>query len=183
MKATTHILIPIASILLSMPLLSSCNQNKGTDTSTTDSTTIVKPSDAASAADAVKKEMEIKTIEAFLKDIYTGGDIDKIFEDSWVKKHCTPEVEQMLIDEYEYDGGGYGSWIIGGWGAGEDLDTEFKGITHDDKYYYATIGVKPGGFSADYAKGERVIRFSINLVKGVPVIQSVEWIKDIEYIE
>ena len=134
----------------------------------------------AAKAEQAKKDADVEVIKKFLAAIYKNGGANDIFEDSWVHKHCTPRMQKKLRDEYMYDGEpGWGGWIIGGWEAGEDMETKFTDITYDGQYFYATL--IPTGYSKEYAKGKRVIRFEVNLVNGTPVINDCKWIKDFKY--
>lgn len=147
----------------------------------TDSIAAVEAAEEAAKAEQAKKDADAEVIKKFLAAIYKQGGANDIFEDSWVHKHCTPKMQKILRDEYMYDGEpGWGSWLIGGWGAGEDMETKFTGITYDGQYFYATL--IPTGSSKDMGiKGKRVIRFEVNLVNGTPVINDCKWIKDFKY--
>lgn len=140
----------------------------------------VAAAEEAAKAEQAKKDADAEVIKKFLAAIYKQGGANDIFEDSWVHKHCTPKMQKILRDEYMYDGEpGWGSWLIGGWGAGEDMETKFTGITYDGQYFYATL--IPTGYSKGSVKGRRVIRFEVNLVNGTPVINDCKWIKDFKY--
>lgn len=131
----------------------------------------VATADSASVEEVSEEEInkEDETITNFLKAIYTPRGTSEIFEDKWVYKHCTAKMQKKLRDEYDYDGEGWGSWIIGGWDAGEDIDTKLDGVTFDGTYYYAAL--KPGKDAKNFGyRGKRVIRFTMLLEDGVPVI-------------
>ena len=131
------------------------------------------------ATEQAKKDADAEVIKKFLAAIYKPGGASEMFEDSWVHKHCTPRMQKILRDEYMYDGQGWGSWIIGGWEAGEDMETKCTGITYDGQYFYATLA--PTGYSKGYAKGKRVIRLEVNLVNGTPVINDCKWTRNFKY--
>lgn len=124
------------------------------------------------------KNRENKDITKWLTDIYCGNTIDSLFVDEWVYTHCSDNMQQTLQAEYDYDcdqAPCWGSWIIGGWGAGEDLNTTLEGITFDGTYYYATL--LPDDVTGSIT-GKRIIRFVVNMVDNVPVIDECEWIED-----
>lgn len=124
-------------------------------------------------------EQDVAIITDFLNSIYHGNGLSDIFEDEWVYQHCSPRMQKTLRNEYEYDGEGWGSWLIGGWAAGEDIETKMTGITYDGSYYYATF--KPTGESRGYVAGKRIIRFEVELIDGIPVINDCKWTRDFKY--
>ncbi len=184
------ILLAVASFVMS------CNGNQNADqTADKETTDVVENADTANvaadtteavaaaeeqaAAEQAKKDADAEVIKKFLAAIYKPGGASKIFEDSWVRKHCTPKMQKILRDEYMYDGQGWGSWIIGGWEAGEETETKLTGITYDGQYFYATL--VPTGYSKDYVKGKIVIRLEVNLVDGTPVINDCKWTRNFKY--
>ena len=124
---------------------------------------------------------QIETIKQFLAGIYTTKGASEIFKDKWVNKHCSKNMKKILRDEYYYDGEGWGSWLIGGWGAGEEeIAKTMTGITYDGQYYYATLKPK----ASDYGPkihGKRIIRFEVSMVNDTPVINSCKWTQDFSY--
>jgi hypothetical protein len=44
---------------------------------------------------------------AFIKDFYNSK---KFENESFLNNHCSPQVLKKLINDYEYEGGGYASW-------------------------------------------------------------------------
>ena len=138
---------------------------------------VVEDSIKPSAAEEAKAKEQAQ-VKQFLSDIYADG-AEEIFQDAWVHKHCTARMQQKLRDEYDYDGEGWGSWLIGGWGAGEDLQTKVQSITADYDYYYVTK--VPTAESSAWAGGKRVLRFKIEVKDGVPVIDDCEWTEDLKY--
>lgn len=164
--------LPLSILFLSMGMVACTNNTRDNGTieaDTEDSLTMFADSDEATVEEGLEVEnkeeenQQIETIKQFLADIY---------------KHCSANMKQILRDEYDYDGEGWGSWLIGGWGAGEEILTTMTGITYDGQYYYATLRPE----ETDYEiQGERVIRFEVSMVDGIPVINSCKWTRDFSY--
>lgn len=122
------------------------------------------------------KNKENKEITKWLSEIYTAQQTDSLFADEWVYKHCSQHMQDVLQDEYDFECNEppcWGSWIIGGWGDGEDMVTTLDGITFDGTYYYATL--LPDASYAEDVTGKRVIRFKVDMIDGVPVIDECTW--------
>lgn len=120
---------------------------------------------------------EQSAIIEFLTSIYTSEvGLEDIFSDEWVYLHCTKRMQKILRDKYDYDGEGWGSWIIGGWESGEDIETNVSSISFEEGFYSVTF--IPGDRSKDYIIGKRQIRFSISLVNNIPVIDECQWVSD-----
>ncbi len=123
-----------------------------------------------------QKLVEVESIIGFINHIYTPNGLSEIFEEKWIKKHCTSQLQKELRDHYDFEGDGYAMWELGGWGDGEDVSSELKEATFDGEYYYATL--VPKGESVKHVKGERVIRLQVTMEGGVPVISDIKWTKD-----
>lgn len=149
------------------------------DSSETTKADSIAAAEEAAKAEQAQQDADAEVIKKFLSSIYTPKGLNNIFEDTWVRKHCTPRMQKILRDAYDYEGVGWGSWLIGGWGDGEDIETKMTGITYDGQYFYANL--EPTGYSKQYAKGKRVIRFEVSLVDGTPVINDCDWTKDFKY--
>lgn len=133
----------------------------------------------------VKSEGEAQTdadsiVLNLLNSIYGGG--ADIFDEEWIDANCTPDMKQTLIDAYDYDGDGFGSWIMGGWEAGEDFAQKVLEIRNDGSTYFVTLEPKNLGFIVP-VKGHRVIRFKIVTADGLPKIDRCEWVENYEWIE
>lgn len=103
-----------------------------------------------------------------------------IFSEEWIDANCTSEMKQILIDAYDYDGEGFGSWIIGGWEAGEDIAQKVSAINNDNTDYFVTLDPTDSDLPV---KGHRVIRFSMVYVDGQPMIDKCVWVEDYEWVE
>lgn len=179
--------LPLSILFLSMGMVACTNNTRDNGTieaDTEDSLTVFADSEEATVEEGLEVEnkeeenQQIETIKQFLADIYTPKGTSEIFEDKWINKHCSANMKQILRDEYDYDGEGWGSWLIGGWGAGEEILTTMTGITYDGQYYYATLRPE----ETDYEiQGERVIRFEVSMVDGTPVINSCKWTQNFSY--
>lgn len=130
----------------------------------------------------VKSEGEIQTVAAdsvaidLLNSIYEGG--ADIFNEEWIDANCTSDMKQALIDAYDYDGEGFGSWIIGGWEAGEDFTQKVSDIKNDNSDYFVTLEPTQSDMPL---KGHRVIRFTMVYVDGQPKIDKCEWVENYEW--
>lgn len=130
----------------------------------------------------VKSEGEIQTVAAdsvaidLLYSIYEGG--ADIFNEEWIDANCTSDMKLALIDAYDYDGEGFGSWIIGGWEAGEDFTQKVSDIKNDNSDYFVTLEPTQSDMPL---KGHRVIRFSMVYVDGQPKIDKCEWVENYEW--
>lgn len=89
-------------------------------------------------------------------------------------------MKQILIDAYDYDGEGFGSWIIGGWEAGEDIAQKVSAINNDKTDYFVTLDPTDSDLPV---KGHRVIRFSMVYEDGQPMIDKCVWVEDYEWVE
>lgn len=135
-------------------------------------------------ATSASQQINDKKIRDLITWIYTGDGASGIFEEAWITEHCTKKMQDKLIGAYDFDlepgQVGYASWIIGGWGDGEDMSTALAEITSDRKYYYAHL--VPTDYSLEYASGRRTIRFKVFVdANGVVKIDDVEWISDFKY--
>ena len=151
----------------------------GADSLANDSATAAADSSKPEAAPAVS-EADKALVMDFLNELYVNKSFD-IFADEWVHKYCSEKMQKKLHDEYDYDGEGWASWIIGGWGDGLDLETEVTGITSEGNNYFVTMVAT--GYSTDYVKGEQVLRLTINVIDGVPVIDDCVKTKHFEMVE
>lgn len=115
-----------------------------------------------------------------LNSIYGGG--ADIFDEEWIDANCTPDMKQTLIDAYDYDGEGFGSWIMGGWEAGEDFAQNVLDISNDGSNYFVMLEPNNQDFAVP-VKGHRVICFTIVTVGGLPKIDKCEWVENYEWIE
>ncbi len=113
-----------------------------------------------------------------LNSIYEGR--ADIFSEEWIDANCTSEMKQILIDAYDYDGEGFGSWIIGGWEAGEDIAQKVSAINNDKTDYFVTLDPADSDLPV---KGHRVIRFSMVYVDGQPMIDKCVWVENYEWVE
>lgn len=115
---------------------------------------------------------------AFLKSMYNNV-MGTLMNESWVKKHTTASCKRQLKNDYDYDGEGYATWMIGGWG--DDIEMKFVDVKPDGNgnYYLATLKAEP----SDYYNitGRRVIRLEVYLENGAPVINSYKWVSDIQF--
>lgn len=153
------------AMLVAMPA-SAGNRTKKTGKST-----------ARTAATQSNLTAEQRKVISFLTALYKGN-TGRIMDDDWVEEHTTASCQEKLIEDYDYDGDGYAVWMIGGWGAGEDMATKFKGVEPAfGDYYDVTIVPKPG----QYAKGKRVVRLLVVIEGGVVKIDDYEWVQDFEY--
>ena len=177
--------LPLSMLFLSMGMVS-CTINtrdKGTiEADPEDTLAVFVDSVETTIEDLEVKDNEadnqqIEAIKQFLADIYTPKGTSEIFEESWINKHCSENMKQILRDEYDYDGEGWGSWLIGGWAAGEEIARTLTGITYDGQYYYATL-TPEAGYDI---QGERIIRFEVAMVDDTPVINSCKWTQDFRY--
>lgn len=160
-------------------MLFSCGQNASQQSSGSQGD---KPEIAAQDSKPASSKSDHELIMEFLNEIYNPQDKDseRIFEDEWVFKHCSKKMQQQLRDEFEYDGEGWASWIIGGWAAGEDCPIKMTSITNEGSNYF--IVVEPTGYCLDFEKGKRTIRLTINVVDSVPVIDECKWTTDFESV-
>ena len=179
--------LPLSILFLSMGMVSCTSNSKDNGTIEAvpeDTLTAIAESvettieEDLEGKDDEDENQQIETIKQFLAEIYTPKGTTEIFEDKWINKHCSENMKQILRDEYDYDGEGWGSWIIGGWGAGEEHMTTMAGITYDGQYYYVTITPKA---SDNDIQGERIIRFEVSMVDDTPVINSCQWTQDFSY--
>lgn len=111
-----------------------------------------------------------------LNSIYEGG--ADIFNEEWIDANCTPDMKQALIDAYDYEGEGFGSWIIGGWEAGEDIAQKVSSIQNDNSDYFVTLEPTESDMPI---KGRRVIRFTMVYVDGQPKIDKCQWVENYEW--
>lgn len=172
-----HFMLCAASVIA----LAACKNAPAPDASQPEAATPAADTVATPAPDddsAAVSEADERRIAAFLKRIYTPSGTRAIFEDEWVMKHCSSRMQKMLRDEYDYEGEGWASWIIGGWGEGEDAETRVADINTDGRYFYVVLS--PDGYSRDVYKGKRTLRFDVSLVDGTPVIDDCKWTTDFE---
>lgn len=128
-----------------------------------------------------QKLVDVENIIEFINNIYTPNGLSEIFEEKWIKQHCTTQLQKDLRDQYDFDGEGYAMWILGGWGDGEDVSSKLKEAIFDGEYYYATL--VPTGEDVKRVKGERVIRLQVTMENGVPVISDIKWTKDWKHLD
>lgn len=165
-------------LLLTALVITSCNDNKVAQTETTETP---ETADQSDSLDKEKEDIDLERIKGFLSSIYTPDGATFIFEDNWIHKHCTQKMQQTLRDEYDYEGEGWGSWLIGGWAAGEEISTKVTDIKNEGSYYFVTL--EPTGESCEFFFGKRVIRFEVNVIDDIPVINDCKWVEDFDYSE
>lgn len=138
---------------------------------------------AAKVSEQTSDKSDDKLVMQFLDEIYHPKDYnsDVFFQDEWILKHCSQKMQKKLRDEYEYDGEGWASWIIGGWGAGEDCPTKVTSITNEGNKYF--IEMVPTDYCLEFEKGKRTICLTINLENNIPVIDECVWTTDFEKIK
>lgn len=76
--------------------------------------------DQLEAVDGVDRE-EFYQAQEFLMEVLDSGSEVDTYSPEWITAHCSADVQQLLRDEYDYEGEGYGKWLMEGRFAGEDV--------------------------------------------------------------
>ncbi len=163
-------------LTLFVSLFAACSEKSSNSSSVSIQTIVYKPA---------LSPYEVKEVVCFLHDLHSrDGAMSVIFEDWWIHQHCTARMQHKLIEAYDYDlepgQVAYGSWIIGGWDAGEDGATIYQNVTFDDDYFYVHLAPSP---ESGFYKGKRVIRYKMIYENGAPIIDDCERIADFQIVE
>lgn len=175
----------LGAIMIAASLMA-CNQSVNTnvvvadEASETPSPEVIDETHADT--DITENDSDDDSVEEVIKDfissIHTPQGYEDVFEASWVKAHCSHDLQQRLIDEYEFDSEpgevNYASWIIGGWEEGMDVESRLDDVvTSGNEHYTAIFSTKEEGFV-----GKRKIRYHVILEDDTPIILDVEKISD-----
>lgn len=123
---------------------------------------------------SANNEKEVAEITAFIENLYTSEGLEQIYDESWLKQHCTEEMLQQLKDEYEYDcydGDCYGSWLLIGEPLGDIEEKILKGVHHDNAD--ADLYVAEIEYSNPYKTATIYVHYRIKIKNGIPVIEDV----------
>lgn len=130
-------------------------------------------------AAAIEANAEVDSVAIDLLNSIYSGEAD-IFSEEWIDASCTSEMKQTLIDAYDYEGEGFGSWIMGGWEGGEDIPQAMSAIRNENSDYFVTLEPTDPDMNI---KGHRVIRFTLVFVDGKPKIDKCVWVENYEKSE
>lgn len=86
---------------------------------------------------------------SFIKTMYNYGE----YEDySFLRSHCTKKMLKKLADSYEYEGGGYATWLFRSgaqdekynWGQNVESESKILSIVAKDDHWYAYTALDMG---------------------------------------
>ena len=86
---------------------------------------------------------------AFIKSMYNQ---EKYEDYSFLKSHCTRKMLKKLADSYEYEGGGFATWLFRSgaqdekynWGQNVESESKILSIVAKDDHWYAYTALDMG---------------------------------------